>query len=265
MGLYIAIGEENLTTSRLVQDLHNTNYALCFSTRTKQPRLGMIRYFIVAILVVAPFATAEDSEQCDPNWADGEDWTCDDYADGCWCLNGEKGPNWDDDNWGKFLEQKDDQGRTALVCPQCGCQLDDGTPYANPWCQVPDYIPSACDFAAYGIKSCSDIKAIFLDNENNEMGLNLPAYCNSEWKDRYECPSDDDKLGFVRDSCKEMCKSIEGSGSIPESNEFDDDCMDRIPSEECIEADEEPKWMCDDIDWAARNCAKTCDLCFFHS
>jgi len=275
MGLYIAIGEENLTTSRLVQDLHNTNYALCFSTRTKQPRLGMIRYFIVTILVVAPFATAEDSGVTSPHAKSQKD-NRDEVDIRDEPFVGRDGneeydqyDEYDDEYYeDEYYSTKPDtfecdpneeftcgNGECIAIVWKCDGDNDcnDGTDEIQ--C-APDSIPSACDFAAYDIKSCSDIKAIFL---YNEMADNLPGYCNSEWKDRLECP--DGTLGFVRDSCKEMCKSIEGFGSIPESNEFDDDCMDRISAEECIKADED-QWMCDNHDWALINCAKTCNLCW---
>ena len=37
------------------------------------------------------------------------------------------------------------------------------------------------------------------------------------------------------------------------------DCMNKTSDAECEEAETSGK--CNDIDWATKNCAKTCDLC----
>ena len=50
---------------------------------------------------------------------------CEEYGNKKYCKKGgdHYGENWNRKKWGKFEDWADDQGRTALVCPQCGCVL----------------------------------------------------------------------------------------------------------------------------------------------
>jgi len=62
---------------------------------------------------------------CDENWVSGRNSNgCEEYGDpnNNWCKkDGDHyGSAWKK-NWGKFEDWADSRGRTALVCPQCGC------------------------------------------------------------------------------------------------------------------------------------------------
>jgi len=68
--------------------------------------------------------------KCDENWKAKNHKTsdvknCKRYSNEGWChKNGGYGPNWNFDEWNNFGKYADVEGRTALVCPQCGCRLD---------------------------------------------------------------------------------------------------------------------------------------------
>ena len=58
---------------------------------------------------------------CDSNWKSYNGKGCKDYIDEKFCTeNGTYGDGWMS-KWGKFDKWSDARGRTALVCPQCGC------------------------------------------------------------------------------------------------------------------------------------------------
>jgi len=59
---------------------------------------------------------------CDPAWKSWNGNRCKDYKKGKWCkTDGDHyGPNWKK-TWGTFKRWADAKGKTALVCPQCGC------------------------------------------------------------------------------------------------------------------------------------------------
>ena len=61
---------------------------------------------------------------CDPSWHVRGEKTqnCDRFAKRKWCKPTGKhyGENWRS-GWGKIEEYTDAKGRSALVCPQCGC------------------------------------------------------------------------------------------------------------------------------------------------
>jgi len=62
--------------------------------------------------------------ECDGNWVSGRNTNgCEEYGDKKYCKKGgdHYGENWNLKKWGKFEDWADDHGRTALVCPQCGC------------------------------------------------------------------------------------------------------------------------------------------------
>jgi len=68
--------------------------------------------------------TKEDYE-CDKTWKAGNHkWykirNCEKYSSKRWCKDGGYGPNWKP-KWGLFEKYADAKGRTARVCPQCGC------------------------------------------------------------------------------------------------------------------------------------------------
>jgi len=64
--------------------------------------------------------------ECDETWTAGNSKAhnvknCETYSDNKYCTKGgHYGPNWRR-KWGTFEKFADDRGRTALVCPQCGC------------------------------------------------------------------------------------------------------------------------------------------------
>jgi len=82
-----------------------------------------------------------DEEVCDPAWS-WNGFRCKDYKKKKWCkTDGDHyGPNWKK-IWGTFKRWADAKGKTALVCPQCGCGEDsnqfDGTSSAKKICQLP--------------------------------------------------------------------------------------------------------------------------------
>jgi len=65
--------------------------------------------------------------KCDENWKaknhkTSDVKTCERYSNEGWChKNGGYGTNWDFYEWNNFGNYADAAGRTALVCPQCGC------------------------------------------------------------------------------------------------------------------------------------------------
>merc|ERR1712142_1162711 len=63
---------------------------------------------------------------CDPNWKAWNGKTCGFYEQHDYCKkDGDHyGSGWRKGTWGSFEGWSDDKGRTALVCPQCGCQVN---------------------------------------------------------------------------------------------------------------------------------------------
>ena len=63
---------------------------------------------------------------CNANFVDSSNDTCSDYADNNYCTsdgsNDGYGTEWNKDEWGSFDDYKNDDGETALVCPECGCK-----------------------------------------------------------------------------------------------------------------------------------------------
>jgi len=82
---------------------------------------------VVLIQIVFDKAAADE---CDadwkPMWPHGG-FDCQRFSDQEWCKkDGDHyGDKWDFLSYGTFDAFPDYKGRTALVCPQCGCQLDD--------------------------------------------------------------------------------------------------------------------------------------------
>ena len=62
--------------------------------------------------------------ECDDNWHNPNNVTqsCDYFAKHKWCkqTGDHYGENWKS-GWGQFEKYADAHGRTAFVCPQCGC------------------------------------------------------------------------------------------------------------------------------------------------
>ena len=61
--------------------------------------------------------------KCDPDWKSWHHGNgCAKYKKDKWCTEegDHYGPEWNPD-WGKFEGWSDEKGRTALVCPECGC------------------------------------------------------------------------------------------------------------------------------------------------
>jgi len=58
---------------------------------------------------------------CDENWVSGNNKGCDVYSRNQWCTReGGYGSSWEE-RWISFEKWADSLGRSALVCPQCGC------------------------------------------------------------------------------------------------------------------------------------------------
>jgi len=68
--------------------------------------------------------------ECDENWKAGNSKNnapkdCKVYSSKGWCnKHGGYGPNWDFWDWGNFGKYANKAGKTAMVCPQCGCRED---------------------------------------------------------------------------------------------------------------------------------------------
>merc|ERR1712215_142046 len=62
---------------------------------------------------------------CDPAWKSWNGNRCKDYGKEKWCkTDGDHyGPKWEK-KWGTFKLWANTKGKTALVCPQCGCSED---------------------------------------------------------------------------------------------------------------------------------------------
>ena len=61
--------------------------------------------------------------KCDANWQANNGDGCQQYASKKWCkADGDHyGPEWNSLKLGTFERWADDLGRTAEICPQCGC------------------------------------------------------------------------------------------------------------------------------------------------
>jgi len=61
--------------------------------------------------------------QCDADWKNGFGENCQMYGQNSWCKKSgdHYGPAWQS-QWETFEKWADQEGRTALVCPQCGCE-----------------------------------------------------------------------------------------------------------------------------------------------
>jgi len=88
--------------------------------------LGVLLGAIGLALGIAPSQTKPSG--CKKDWtarnhkAD-KPKTCQIYIDEQWCTNeGRYGQGWAS-RWGSFEDYADADGNTALVCPQCGCNL----------------------------------------------------------------------------------------------------------------------------------------------
>ena len=62
-------------------------------------------------------------DQCDLGWKAHNGNGCEKYGQSKWCkTDGDHyGSGWKE-KWENFEKWADDKGRTALVCPQCGCE-----------------------------------------------------------------------------------------------------------------------------------------------
>ena len=64
------------------------------------------------------------TSECNPNYRDKDNVTCDTYIKRNWCTKtGGEGPKWnlEFDNYPPIEEYFNEKGETPLVCPQCGC------------------------------------------------------------------------------------------------------------------------------------------------
>jgi len=88
-----------------------------------------------------------ESSKCDANWISNSESTCKMYEDNNWCTkDGSYGTGWID-SFGIFDKWAVD-GRSALVCPQCGCKDS----CASDACKK--YPKNACaNGVAYGCKT----------------------------------------------------------------------------------------------------------------
>merc|ERR550539_1740726 len=78
---------------------------------------------------------------CDPNFVDRNGIPCNIYSEFDYCTTeGKYGKSWPQ---GYFADYADANGRTALVCPQCGC-INTETPTLVPTLRpsVPTHSPS---------------------------------------------------------------------------------------------------------------------------
>jgi len=72
-------------------------------------------------------------QRCDGRWKAHNGNGCEKYGERNWCkTNGNHyGSNWNHKKWKTFEHWADSEGRTALICPQCGCEehrfRDDGS------------------------------------------------------------------------------------------------------------------------------------------
>jgi len=67
-------------------------------------------------------------EECDSTWTAGNHKTkvpktCEVYKAMKYCADGSYGSGWKN-RWGTFEDYADSKGRTALICPECGCEGD---------------------------------------------------------------------------------------------------------------------------------------------
>ena len=64
---------------------------------------------------------------CDKHWKSHNGNRCQYYSRKKYCTeDGDVGPKWNTKKWGPLEGWSDDEGRTALVCPECGCQEGQG-------------------------------------------------------------------------------------------------------------------------------------------
>jgi len=64
---------------------------------------------------------SDSSKKCDISWKSKSGYSCEKYRTNEWCrFNGDYGNGWQQ-GFGTFEEWTDVEGRSALVCPQCGC------------------------------------------------------------------------------------------------------------------------------------------------
>ena len=60
--------------------------------------------------------------ECNPNYLDKDNVTCQEYIDKKYCTkNGRQGITWDDKSYPTIDNYFNSKGETPLVCPQCGC------------------------------------------------------------------------------------------------------------------------------------------------
>jgi len=65
-----------------------------------------------------------ESIPCDSTWRSRDGTTCQRYAENRFCAHGTYGSGWKE-SYGTFENWADSEGRTALVCPECGCKGGD--------------------------------------------------------------------------------------------------------------------------------------------
>jgi len=71
---------------------------------------------------------AASNGPCDASWiSEKETYGCEHYKKNGWCITSAPyyGPKWLHEEWGKFEEWVDTKNRSALVCPQCGCDINE--------------------------------------------------------------------------------------------------------------------------------------------
>jgi len=107
--------------------------------------------------------TCQAQVSCDSTWTatnhrTSNPRTCQIYAQKKYCANGTYGSGWQE-GWGTFEDWTDSEGRTALVCPECGCEGLDChihaqkkycLPVVCPECGCKDTGYGAGDGAGYG-------------------------------------------------------------------------------------------------------------------
>jgi len=85
-----------------------------------------VAYMAGALLFCLVALISDTKATCDSNWKarnhkPENPKTCKIYAQKAWCANLSYGDGWNP-KWGKFKNYTDHLGRTALVCPECGCK-----------------------------------------------------------------------------------------------------------------------------------------------
>jgi len=104
------------------KEFENKRSYLCYGIRTYHPGE---RLLVALYKVLFGFEGICDSSWRAGNHETSDPKTCKIYAEKKYCAGGTYGSGWLTFLWGKFEDYADDAGRTALICPECGCKDDD--------------------------------------------------------------------------------------------------------------------------------------------